>query len=484
MNRSAEGACSVGVSGVVWREEAGTQMNPAEVVPARVTPPSEPMSAIRYFRTVLRNPLEVWPEAIYHEPIHLERMLGQDTLFVTDPELVKQMLIDEAERYRKSDMMLRLLEPALGNGMLNAHGSDWRRQRRIVAPVFRPERIAGFVPGMLQAGERVADRLAANPDGARVSVSHEMMRTTFEVVAETILTGAEQLDIPAVEAAIADYLGGTGWVVAWSQIGLPRGFPFPGRRRVGRARDYLRRITAEIVAERRQGTPRYDLVQALIDARDEETGEAINDTEIVDNLLTFIAAGHETTALALTWTLYLLALNPAIEAKVLAEIEAAGGVALGAEAVGGLGYTRQVVQEAMRLYPPAPALLRTPVGPGEIGGIKVDERTGIFIPIYAIHRHRTLWDEPDRFDPDRFEPQVAKARHRFAYLPFGGGQRVCIGMGFSMLEAVAILARVLPRVRFEFASADPVPKAQITLRPKNGIEMIVRRRAAAPAKAA
>ncbi len=387
----------------------------AEELPARVVPPTEPLSTLRYIRTVVRNPLEVWPEAIYQQPIYVDRFMGRETLFVMEPDLVKQMLIDEPERYRKSDMMKRLLEPALGNGMLNADGAAWRRQRRIVAPIFRPDQIASYVNAMLAAGDRAADRLATFPDGAVVRLSHEMMRTTFEVVAETILPGAGRLDIPAVERAIGDYLGGTGWVVAWSQIGLPRGFPYPGKRRVSRARDYLRRITAEMVAERRREGRRADPVQALIDARDEETGEGITDTEIVDNLLTFIAAGHETTALALTWTLYLLSLNPKVEAKVLAEIERAGGPrGLEADTVAELTYTRQVIQEAVQLYPPAPSLLRTPVGQGEIGGVKVDEKSSIFIPIYAIHRHKVQWDDPDRFDPDRFKAEAVKARHRCA----------------------------------------------------------------------
>ena len=448
-------------------------------------PPAEPLSTLRYLRTVIRNPLEVWPEAVYRQPVFAERFMGQETLFVMDPDLIKQMLIDEPERYQKSEMMKRLLAPALGNGMLNADGADWRRQRRIVAPIFRPERISGYVDTMLASGEREGDRLAGLPDGANVQLLHEMMRTTFEVVAETILTGADQLDIPAVERAIGDYLGGTGWVVALAQMGLPAGFPYPGKRRVDRARAYLRRITAEMVAERRGSAKRGDLVQALIDARDEETGEGINDTEIVDNLLTFIAAGHETTALALTWSLYLLSLNPQIEARVLAEIEHVSGPGgLEADMVERLVYTKQVVQEALRLYPPAPSLLRQPVGPGEIGGFKVNQKTSIFIPIYAIHRHKSLWEDPDQFDPDRFGPEAAKHRHRLAYLPFGGGPRICIGMGFSLLEAVAILAKILPRVRLTAIGEPPIPVAQITLRPRTGMPMSVSKRAAAPAKAA
>ena len=196
----------------------------AEQLPARVTPPTERLSILAYLRKVVRNPLEVWPEAIYRQPVFADRTLGQDSFFVMDPELIKQMLIDEPERYAKSEMMKRLLEPALGNGMLNADGADWRRQRRIVAPIFRPDRIAGYVSTMLAAGRREADRLDALADGARIGLLHEMMRTTFEVVAETILNGADRLDVPAVESAIGDYLGGTGWVVAWAQLGLPRGF--------------------------------------------------------------------------------------------------------------------------------------------------------------------------------------------------------------------------------------------------------------------
>jgi cytochrome P450 len=456
-----------------------------ERLPTRVTPPAEPLSTFNYFRTVVRNPLEVWPEAIYRDPVYAERFMGTQTLFVMDPDLVEQMLVGEPDRYHKSDMMMRLLEPALGNGMLNAHGTEWRRQRKIVAPIFRPGRIDGFVPTMLAAGERGAERLAALPDGSEIGLLDEMMTTTFEVVAETILDGAERLDVPRVQSAIGDYLDGTGWVVAWAQLGLPRGFPYPGKRRVTRARDYLRRITAEMVAERRRDGSRDDLIQALIDARDEDTGEGISDTEIVDNLLTFIAAGHETTALALTWTLYLLSLYPDVEARVLAEIEgAAGPGGLPPDSVDSLSYTKQVVQEAMRLYPPAPSILRQPIGKGEIGGVAVDESTSIFIPIYAIHRHKKLWDDPDRFDPDRFEPQIAKARHRFAYLPFGSGPRVCIGMGFAYLEAVAILAKILPRVEFEAADEPPVPVAQITLRPRPTMPMRVRVRAEKSARAA
>lgn len=450
----------------------------AMVIPARVDPPAEPLPFHRYLRAIVRNPLEVWPRAVYRDRTYVENFFGRKTLYVMDPDLIHQVLVEEPEKYLKSEMMQRLLGPALGAGMVTSDGAQWRRQRRIVAPLFRPGEIAAYVPSMIAAADATGERLSVLAEGAPLSLSYEMMQTTFDIVADTILTGADRFDVPALAEAINTYLGATGWVVAIAQIGLPAGFPYPGRRRTMAARDHLRRVTAELVAERRKGGYRRDIVQALIDARDEETGEAMSDVEIVDNLLTFIAAGHETTALALTWSFYLLALHPEIEARVLSEIAAAEAPdgTLPPEAVAGLAYTRQVVSEALRLYPAAPALLRSPAVPVSVGGHDLKPGAAIFIPVYAVHRHHSLWDDPDRFDPERFRPEAVKARHRYAYLPFGGGPRVCIGMGFALLEAVAILARLLPRFRFEPAGEPPTPTAQITLRPKAGMRVQLRHR--------
>ncbi|MGD9737887.1 MAG: cytochrome P450 [Bauldia sp.] len=458
----------------------------ALVIPAHVTPPAAQLPVLRYLRTVVRNPLEVWPEAIYHQKTYVERFLGRETLFVMDPDLIHQIMVVEPEKYLKSVMMQRLLAPALGSGMVTSDGAQWRRQRRIVAPMFRPGEVSLFVPEMLAAGDREAARLSAMADGTEISLNFEMMRTTFDIVAETILSGADRFDVARLAGAIDTYLGATGWVVALAQIGLPERFPYPGRRKVMAARDYLRKVTGDLVAERRRsGEHRGDLIQALIDARDEENGEQMNDTEIVDNLLTFITAGHETTALALTWTFYLLSLHPEIEAKVLAEIEAAGGAdGITAEGVARLSYTRQVLSEALRLYPAAPTLLRTPIADTTIAGHRVTSKSQVFIPIYAIHRHTLLWDDPHRFDPDRFTPEAQKARHRHAYMPFGAGPRICIGMGFALLEAAALVAKLLPRFRFDASAATPIPVAQVTLRPRGGMPAILSRRPLSSARRA
>ena len=218
---------------------------------------------------------------------------------------------------------------------------------------------------------------------------------------------------------------------------------------------------------------RNDLVTRLLAVTDPETGRSMSDRDVVDNLLTFLVAGHETTALALTWTFYLLSLHPEIAERVVQEIETVTqGGSLCEEHVEALSYTRQVVQEAMRLYPPAPVVVRAAIRDVYLGNELIRAGSPTYIPVYAIHRHQLLWDEPDTFDPDRFAPEAVKARHRYAYLPFGAGPRICIGMSFALTEAVVILATLLRSVRLELRPGYvPELKQRITLRPAAGMPM-------------
>ncbi len=222
----------------------------------------------------------------------------------------------------------------------------------------------------------------------------------------------------------------------------------------------------------------------LLEARDPETGRMMTDTEIVDNLLTFITAGHETTALGLAWTFHLLSKNRETERKILEEIDTVtAGEPVAAEHIAGLTYTRQVFSEAMRLYPPAPVITRTALEDFRLGGHDIPAGTVLYVPIYAVHRHSALWDEPERFDPSRFEPEKAKARHRYAYMPFGAGPRICIGNAFAMMEAVAILAVLLQGLHLENRStATAAPLMRVTLRPESRLTMrIVQRKNKSPA---
>ncbi len=439
------------------------------------------LGTIRALRTLVRNPIEGWPATVYTEPLVRTRMLGRNTFFVCDPNLVQQVLVDDNDSFVKAESMRRALEPTLGQGILTAEGARWRLQRRVAAPVFRPAHVNSFVPAMITAARTMRDRWDSLPDGAELEVTSEMMHVTFDIILETMLSGRGNADVFRVEHSMRDFLESTSWATALSALGAPEWTPFPGKLRAARAGAYLQRTVSDRIAERRHTGERLpDLLSLMMDARDPETGEGLNDTDIRDNLLTFIGAGHETTALALTWTFYLLARHPDIEARVLAEITSVtGGAALEADQVPALTYTRQVIQEAMRVYPPVAIVVRQPNRPLTIAGHPVATTDNVFVPIYAIHHHHNLWPDPEVFDPERFTPDAVKQRHRWAYLPFSAGPRICIGMGFALLEAVAILGTLLPRVHLSAAPGfKPTPKLRVTMRPAEGMPMRVTRRAA------
>jgi cytochrome P450 len=232
-------------------------------------------------------------------------------------------------------------------------------------------------------------------------------------------------------------------------------------------------VARTVERRRARGEPGADLLGLLLQAKDPETGERLSDESLIDNLLTFVAAGHETTALALTWTLRVLADHPAVEARILDEI-AGLGTDPAPEALDRLAFTRQVVLEVMRLYPPAPLIVRRTAEEVRLGDTVIPAGESVHVPVYALHRHQSLWDRPDVFDPDRFAPELTASRDRYAYLPFGAGPRVCIGMGLALTECLVILATLLPAFRFVPAKAEmPATQFRVTLRPKGGMKMKV-----------
>ena len=440
---------------------------------------SGPLETLGILRRTVRNPMDTWPAEVYTDPLVRTRMLGRTSYFVSAPELVQRVLVDEAEKLVKAEPMRRALEPALGQGILTAEGTRWRLQRRIASPVFRAQNVNGFLPAMLHAARQTRAKWEAMPDGHSLDVGKEMMHLTFEIILETMLSGRGDVDVDAVERSISDFLESTSWAIVLSVLKAPGWMPFPGRAKAERGQLLLRRtITGRIAERRRTGERRNDLLSLMLDATDPDTGEGLDDTDITDNILTFIGAGHETTALALTWTFFLLSRHPDIEARVLEEIATVtSGAPLLPEQVASLTYTRQVIQESMRVYPPVAIVVRDAVESFQLGGATVHPGDSVFVPIYAVHHHKTLWENPERFDPDRFVPEAVKGRHRWSYLPFGAGPRICIGMGFALLEAVALLATLLPAVRLQAAEGfTPTPKLRITMRPAEGMTMTLRHR--------
>ena len=445
---------------------------------AKVIPPEQALPPVRLIRTIIRNPIEAWPKPVYEQSVFRSRAFGRETVFITEPDLIQEVLVDKADAFVKAQSLQRALRPALGDGILTADGARWRWQRRATAPIFRHERVRSFIPAMIQAAERTRDRWLTQA-GSEIDVAHEMMRTTFDIIVETMLSGRGNIDAERVEQGIRTYLEATSWTIAFNLLGLPQWTPHPGKHRSNHARNYLRSELLRLVAQGREArTDRDDLLSLLLRASDPETGQVMDDQQIADNLLTFITAGHETTALALTWTFYLLSLHPEIEERLLQEVEAVtAGADLSADHIEQLTVTRQVLQEAMRLYPPAPVVVRAATQYVEIGEHQIAKGSAIYVPVYALHRRRELWDAPDEFRPERFGVDESRGRHRYAYLPFGAGPRICIGMGFAMTEAAVVLGLLIRALRLRLRPAfQPTLKLRVTLRPGTGMPMTVQPR--------
>jgi cytochrome P450 len=430
-------------------------------------------STPRAIVSLVKNPLDALPPEIFTEPLVFSKMAGKVKVYIADPVLIHEALVKNSDALGKGEQVRRTLGPALGQGLLTADGAHWKWQRQSVASAFRPSSLQELQPAMITAAENTRDRFLQGADGT-IDIGHEMMRTTFNIIVETMMSGGHGIDVDRVEQSITDYLRPTGWTFVLGVIGLPEWVPYPGRGRAMEAVTFLRSsLTSVIEARRSAVTERHDLVSMLLSAADPETGRTMTDTEIVDNLLTFITAGHETTALGLAWTFDLVSRNPACEEKMLREIDSVTqGQPLTSEHIAELVYTRQVFSEAMRLYPPAPIITRTALRDFQLGEFLIPAGTVLFVPIYAVHHHASIWKDPQRFDPERFSPEEAKARHRYAYMPFGAGPRVCIGNAFAVMEAVAILAVILQKMRL--VSVDrkpPVPIMKVTLRPKDSLMM-------------
>lgn len=453
-------------------QDGATEPFRAPTVPA----PERPLPPVAFLARMIRNPLGCWPRAVYEQPIFRQRVLGRNLAFVTGPDLVQTVLQTTYETFVKGRLYRRVLGPLLGEGLLIAEGLPWRWQRRAAAPVFRPAELQAFVPLMAAAAERTIDRWSA-ADGPVRNVDDDMMRATFEVIVEAMIARHPGFDTDAISRAVTEYLRPSTWAMTWEIAGLPLWLPFPGRRRMRSAADFLRSTVRRVVEERRQsGEREEDLLQRLLAASDPETRRPMGDEQLVDNLLTFLMAGHETTANALSWTLYLLAHAPVWQERLRREI----GEVVGEGPVTGahlqrLTLVEQVVKESMRLYPPAPILPRIVAQPTVLDGIELAICDQVFIPIYAVHRHRRLWKDPEVFDPSRFEPAREAARSRFAYMPFGAGPRVCIGASFAMIEATTVLAVLVRRARFfPVEGFVPVPVMRVTLRSPGGMPVEVR----------
>ena len=443
--------------------------------PVRVPLATEPLGIWGSLQAGRRNVLELIPEIATHAPI-ISGRTGKRWHMIMDTEALKRILRDRVEDYPKSLVTKLILEPAIGDSLFVAEGAEWMWQRRTAAPVFSHRHVAGLAPVMTAAAERASERIGRGA-GRAVNLFDEMVTATFEVISDVTFSDGKGFDRGAVHKAIEQYIAQTAKVSLLDILGAPSWMPRPNRLMTGTAMRQTKRLADRAIESRRHEGPKQvpDLLDLLLEGEDPKTGRKMTTSELRDNLLTFIVAGHETTALTLSWALYLCAFDPEVQSAARAEAQAVlGNRAATASDVVSLPLVRRIIDEALRMYPPAAFLSRTAQAKDELCGREVLPGDTVILPIYALHRHHKLWNEPDRFDPSRFMDH--KAIDRFAYLPFGDGPRICIGASFALQEAVIILATLLARYRFAAVPGkDPKPVMILTLRPEGGVWLSVER---------
>ncbi len=397
------------------------------------------------------------------------------SLLVVHPDHIKHVLQDNNHNYEKG-VVIAKLKVLIGEGLFTSEGDFWRRQRRLTQPAFHRQRLAGFVATMTDTVRAMLDRWdPVAHSGAPLDVAGEMSRLTLGIVGRTLFS--RNLD------DAADEFGHTLSAVlalmndrAMRFLPSPLWWPTPANRRLARGIRALDRVVFDIIEERRRtGAAHEDLLDMLLRARDEDTGEGMTDRQLRDEIMTFLLAGHETTAVALSWTWYLLARHPSVAESLQAEVATAlGGRTPTVEDLPRLRYARMVVEEAMRLYPPVWGFFRQALGPDTLGEHAVPKGAVLFISPYVTHRHPHLWEDPERFDPERFAPDRVRDRPRFAYLPFSGGPRLCIGNEFALMEAQLAVAMTMQRYRLRLVPGTEVEaESRVTLRPRGGMAMTV-----------
>ena len=455
-------------------------MRPDPFFPPAPVPRGVPPSRLEIILTILRNPLELWGEPSYTLPWIKTRFFRDSTIIINDPGLIKHVLVDNASNYRMSDIRQLVLRPILRDGLLTAEGPVWKRSRKAVAPVFTPRHAKGFAGQMLQQSELYAEKYEA---GGNFDIAADMTELTFAILADTLFSG----EIASVSDNFAgdvnallhrmgrvdpmDLMRAPSWVPRVTRIG--------GQKILDQFRNMVHKtmdLRLEQMRADRAAVPE-DFLTLLL----EQAGpDGLTAGEIEDNILTFIGAGHETTARALAWTLYCIANSPHIRDAMEEEIDRI--LASGAEPVEWLDLmpvTRAAFEEALRLYPPAPSINRAAIADDswtDAKGERVDIHAGMTVLImpWTLHRHELYWEKPRAYMPERFLPENRGKIGRFQFLPFGAGPRVCIGATFALQEAVIALAVLMKRFRFDVKEkTKPWPVQKLTTQPQNGLPMRV-----------
>ncbi len=397
---------------------------------------------------------------------------------VTDPELMHDILVRQVDKFAKSSVVKDAFGAFLGNGLLTSDGDFWKRQRKLAQPAFHARRIEGYGDVMVDYTRQMLDSWTS---GETLYLDREMMKLTLAIVAKTLFDADVSGEAEHVGVLMNDLLDATNERII-AALRLPDWVPTPHRARVQKSVAELDAILERIIRERRAANhDRGDLLSMLLLAQDDE-GKGMSDRQLRDEMMTIFLAGHETTAMALSWTWYLLSQNLDVLVKLQDEIDTVlAGRAPTVADLAHLPYTEMVVKESMRLYPPAPGISRSPVEDVQLGGYTVPKGALFLMSIWAMQRDERLFPQPEAFQPERFAPEREKTIPRYAYMPFGGGPRICIGNSFALMEARLILATMTQRFDFRLKPDQQVePEMLVTVRPKHGLQMQVMSRQAQP----
>ena len=426
------------------------------------------------FYGVRFNPLRFYPRLAREYGDLVRFRLGpQEVLLLNDPELIRDVLVTHDRRFSKGPG-LRVARRLLGHGLLTSEGSFHRRQRRLAQPAFHRQRVASYARVMVDYAQEWQERWT---DGAALDLADEMRGLTLRIAAKTLFDTEVAAEIGEISDALDRSLSLYRWAMMPFAKRLERVFPFMARR-FDETRARLDATVYRMIAERRaSGEDRGDLLSMLLLAEDEDGGR-MTDEQLRDEAMTLLLAGHETTANALAWTWYLLATHPEVEARLQEEVDAVlAGRLPGADDVAQLPYTRMVVAESMRCFPPAWVVARQAVEECPLERVTIPRGTLVLMSEWVTHHDPRHYPDPDRFDPERWTPEASAARPRFAYYPFGGGSRLCIGEQFAWMELILVVATLASRWSFRLApGAKIVPQPLLTLRPKHGVAAIAARR--------
>lgn len=414
----------------------------------------------------------------YGDLVRFKVLPGLDLYLAVHPEMVGQILYSHGRVYKKAESVHKPLSLLLGHGILISEGETWQRQRRLMQPAFHRQSLSSLASVMTRFAQKRVEMWEGYPNGSVINLVEQTQHLTLEIVGEALFSAELGGSVDSFAYAFrhtAEFIDAR----VNTPFKIPLWVPILKNRQFTQNRDTLNRIATNLIRARRhqQSTP-HDLLTMLMGAIDADTGKGMSDQELLDEVITLLVAGHETVSVTLAWAFHLLGEHPEVLSKLQQEIEIVlNGHPPNPDDYIRLPYTRMIIEETLRLFPPVWALPRETMIEAEIQGYQIPKKALVLVPAYFTHRHPEFWEHPEQFKPERFTEAETSKRHKFAYYPFGGGPRICLGNQFALMEATLVLSTLAQRFHLEPAGNNPVEvDTTFTLRPKNGLPMRLVRR--------